>query len=90
VAAPALAASPEPSQDTPFSSRALSKALADAPASAKAAKAETPAKRAAKTQAAKPGFFQTRTGILVLSAFAVGTGFALYSAQNDRIHGAAR
>jgi len=31
-------------------------------------------------------FFTTPTGIVVLSALAAGVGYALYSAQHDRIH----
>ena len=31
------------------------------------------------------GFFKTKTGVVVLAVFAAGVGYALYSAQNDRI-----
>jgi hypothetical protein len=33
-----------------------------------------------------PSFFKTRTGMVVLAVVAVGTGYAIYSAKNDRIH----
>lgn len=33
-----------------------------------------------------PGFFKTKPGIIALVVLAAGTGYALYSAQNDRIH----
>jgi hypothetical protein len=33
-----------------------------------------------------PGFFRTKPGIIALVVMAAGTGYALYSAQNDRIH----
>jgi hypothetical protein len=31
-------------------------------------------------------FFKTRPGMIALTVMAVGTGYALYSAHNDRIH----
>ena len=33
-----------------------------------------------------PGFFKTKPGIIALVVMAAGTGYALYSAHNDRIH----
>lgn len=33
-----------------------------------------------------PGFFKTKPGIIALAVMGVGVGYALYSAQNDRIH----
>src|SRR5262245_39319071 len=35
-----------------------------------------------------PGFFRTGPGMITLAVMAVGTGYALYSAQHDRIHSA--
>jgi hypothetical protein len=35
-------------------------------------------------------FFKTTPGIIALSVMAVGTGYALYSAQHDRIHSAGK
>lgn len=35
-------------------------------------------------------FFKTRPGIIALSVLAAGTGYALYSAQHDRIHSAGK
>lgn len=35
-------------------------------------------------------FFKTRPGIIALSVMAAGTGYALYSAQHDRIHSAGK
>ena len=37
-----------------------------------------------------PGFFKTKPGIIALVVMAAGTGYALYSAQNDRIHSAGK
>jgi hypothetical protein len=43
------------------------------------------------SQATKSGsFFKTRTGVAVLVVMAVGTGYALYSAKEDRIRGSIR
>jgi hypothetical protein len=33
-----------------------------------------------------PGFFKTKPGIIALAVMGAGVGYALYSAQNDRIH----
>ena|SRR5690349_6936012 len=35
-------------------------------------------------------FFKTRPGIIALTVMAVGTGYAVYSAQHDRIHSAGK
>jgi hypothetical protein len=31
-------------------------------------------------------FFKSKTGVLVLAAFGIGAGYALYSTKHDRIH----
>jgi len=49
--------------------------------------------RAARQGSAPTGstsFFKTRPGIIALSVLAAGTGYALYSAQHDRIHSAGK
>ena len=33
-----------------------------------------------------PSFFKTRTGVIVVGVLAAGAGYAIYSAQHDRIH----
>lgn len=33
-----------------------------------------------------PGFFKSTPGMIALAVMAAGTGYALYSAQHDRIH----
>lgn len=33
-----------------------------------------------------PGFFRTKPGVIALAVMALGTGYAIYSAQHDRIH----
>lgn len=35
-------------------------------------------------------FFKTKTGVIALMAIAVGTGYALYSAQHDRVNSPGR
>lgn len=36
------------------------------------------------------GFFRTRTGVVIAAVMIAGTGYALYSAQHDRIHSAGK
>ena len=80
AAAPAMAASPNPTTPVSFSSSAVAKVVA---------KSETPtaAKAAPKQATASKGFLKTRTGLLVLAVMAVGTGYAVYSSKEDRIKG---
>jgi len=42
--------------------------------------------QAGTTSTNSAAFFKTTPGIIVLSTLAVGVGYALYSAQHDRIH----
>lgn len=95
VAAPAFAATPDKTA-APLSSRAIAKVVAASPTPAPAASAVAPAASAVAPAAPAPkapkqsgggSFFKSRTGVLILSAFVVGTGYALYSAKNDRIKG---
>lgn len=52
---------------------------------------KVPASKATPAQATKSGsFFKTRTGLLVIAIMAVGTGYAVYSAKEDRIRGSIR
>ena len=55
--------------------------------------AATPAKKVAarddqqgSSAGSSPGFFKSTPGMIALAVMAVGTGYALYSAQHDRIH----
>ncbi len=52
---------------------------------------------AVKARAAQSGstmqsssFFKTRTGVVIAAVMIAGTGYALYSAQHDRIHSAGK
>ena len=90
VAAPALAGSPAPPSNSPFSSRALTQALADVPVVASTVPAPPVTPDAKAPQPQKGSFLSSRTGLLVLSAFVAGTGYALYSAKHDRIRGQTR
>lgn len=90
--APAMAASQEPAPDSPaFSTRSIAKVIATTtPVSARVDRT-APATPAKTTQATKSGsFFKTRTGLLVIAVMAVGTGYAVYSAKEDRIRGSIR
>jgi hypothetical protein len=48
------------------------------------------ARRSEKSQSTpgteSPAFFKTTTGAVVLAVMAIGAGYAIYSASNDRIH----
>ena len=46
--------------------------------------------RQGSSAGSSPGFFKTRPGVIALVVMGVGTGYALYSAQNDRIHSAGK
>jgi len=49
------------------------------------------APKSPQAQATKSGsFFKTRTGMVVIAIMAVGTGYAVYSAKEDRIRGSIR
>ena len=90
--APAMAASQAPPADSPlFSKRSIAKVVsAKTPESPRLNRAETNPATAPK-QATKSGaFFKTRTGMLVIAVMAVGTGYAIYSAKEDRIRGSVR
>jgi hypothetical protein len=42
--------------------------------------------RQSSSAGSSPGFFRTKPGIIALAVMGAGVGYALYSAQNDRIH----
>lgn len=85
VAAPALAAnpSPPPTPSSPFSAAAVERAIKSTPAPA----VTTPAKAPAKAKQGNGSFIKSRMGVMVIAVFAVGTGYAIYSAKEDRIRG---
>ena len=84
---PAMAASQSPPDGSSvFSNKSIEKAVANAPTETRVRAERTPADP--PKQATKSGsFFKTRTGVLVLAIMAVGTGYAVYSAKEDRIKG---
>ncbi|MCC7184710.1 MAG: hypothetical protein IT185_00610 [Acidobacteria bacterium] len=89
VTAPAFAASPSPSPSSPFSPAAISRAVAKTVVVSDAAPkktSETPAVAKAPKQA-QGSFIKSKVGALVVAVFAVGTGYAIYSAKEDRIRG---
>jgi len=75
-----------------FSSQSLAKVVADSRSddSTRSNRAASESPKEAPKQGASSGFFKTRTGALVLAVMAVGTGYAIYSANHDRIKGSAR
>ena len=46
--------------------------------------------RQGQTAGGEPGFFKSRAGMVALVVMVAGTGYALYSAQHDRIHSAGK
>lgn len=91
--APAVAASQGPPAASPsFSKSSMEKILPPKiPDSVRMSwTAADPAKTTPKQAKGSGSFFKTRTGQLVLVAMAVGTGYALYSAKEDRIRGSIR
>jgi hypothetical protein len=90
IAAPAFAASPTTPTPSPFSPAAVAKVVARTVVSSEAAPAvaatTAPAKAKAEKQA-QGSFMKSKVGVLVAAVFAVGTGYAIYSAREDRIRG---
>jgi hypothetical protein len=88
IAAPAFASSPTTPTPSPFSAAALAKAVKSTPAPVAAtAVAAAPAKAPAKARQASGSFIKSKVGVLVVAVFAVGTGYAIYSAREDRVRG---
>ena len=87
---PAMAASQaQPVASSAFSSKAIAKVVVNSAPDGRV-RTDRTATDSAKTpvQATKSGsFFKTRTGVVVLVVMAVGTGYAVYSAKEDRIKG---
>lgn len=79
IATPAFASSPTTPTPSPFSATALAKAVKATPA--------TPAKTPARAKQAGGSFIKSKMGMAVIAVFAVGTGYAIYSAREDRIRG---
>jgi hypothetical protein len=83
-AAPAMAASPDTKHPPSFSHKAVAKIVAS---SATPATPATAPKTTPKQATSSGSFLKTRTGLLVIAVMAVGTGYAVYSAKEDRIRG---
>jgi hypothetical protein len=86
IATPAFASSPTTPTPSPFSAAALAKTVKNTPAP-RATAAATPAKTPAKAKQASGSFIKSKMGMAVIAVFAVGTGYAIYSAKEDRIRG---
>mgnify|MGYP000367032755 CR=1 FL=1 len=89
---PVMAASQDAPASPSFSTRSMAKVVATKnPESARLNRTAADATTTAPKQATSSGsFFRTRTGLLVIAAMAVGTGYAVYSAKEDRIRGSIR
>lgn len=90
---PVAASEAAPAQTTSTVKTSLHEAVArEAVKAAKAPIARTTERRADKGSADKGtmAFFKTGPGIAVLAVMAVGTGYAIYSANHDKITSAGR
>jgi len=90
IAAPAFAASPTPHPSSPFAPAAVARVVARTVVSPEATSKAAPTTAPAKVKAAKQAqgsFLKSKVGVLVVAVFAVGTGYAIYSAKEDRIRG---
>lgn len=89
VATPAFAASPTPPFSSPFSAAAVARVVKSSlpPVAAVRAVPAAPAKTPAKAKQASGSFIKSRMGLMAVAVFAVGTGYAIYSAREDRIRG---
>ena len=66
--------------------RIVARDLNAAPASSAAVRAA----RQGQNPGDSPAFFKSRPGMIALAVMVAGTGYALYSAQHDRIHSAGK
>ena len=90
---PAVAAQAQapPANSNAFSNKSIEKVVADTKVVTEASRRGKDDAPKTPAQATKTGsFFKTRTGLLVLAVMAAGTGYALYSVKEDRIHGSTR
>lgn len=71
---------------TPTTTDVFTPALAATPPATVPSSAATPAPTPAKAQTSD-GFLKSRAGVIVIAIFAAGTGYAIYSAKEDRIRG---
>jgi hypothetical protein len=86
IATPAFASSSTSPTPSPFSAAALARTVKNTPAPVAPA-ATTTAKTPAKAKQAGGSFIKSKVGVMVIAVFAVGTGYAVYSAREDRIRG---
>jgi hypothetical protein len=84
--APAMAAAQSPPDRSAFSSKSIEKAVTNTNPEASVRSEKSPSD-APKQATRSASFFKTRTGVLVLIAMAVGTGYAVHSTREDRIKG---
>jgi len=73
---------------TSIAKHASREALVTSPKRASQSAAQPRAQRSSNPQGT--GFFRSPAGIACLAVIAAGTGYALYSVSNDRIHSVAR
>jgi hypothetical protein len=82
----AVTAEERPQPGRTMSLRAAVKNVAVAESKATATARRSEARRAAQQSPGQDrSFFKTGPGILALAVMAIGTGYAIYSTQNDRI-----
>ena len=87
---PAAASDTATSPPTPTVKASMERIVAREVTATPARKTVARADRQGGAPGSSPGFFKTGPGMVALVVLAAGTGYALYSAQHDRIHSAGK
>jgi hypothetical protein len=90
VPLPAVAAGPASSGTTRGIKASMERIVARDVAAKPAREPLVREARQAGAPGGSPGFFRTGPGVIALAVMAAGTGYAIYSAQHDRIHSAGK
>jgi hypothetical protein len=83
---PAAASDTPAKHSTPTLKASMQQIVARDVAARPAATAAVRRDRQGSAAGSAPGFFKSGPGMAAIAVLAVGTGYALYSAQHDRIH----
>jgi len=83
---PAAASGPSAKPSTPTLKASMLQIVARDVAAKPATTAAVRDDRQSSPAGSSPGFFKSGPGMVAIAVMALGTGYALYSAQHDRIH----
>ena len=90
VPLPAIAGDPGTAKPTPSIRESATQIVARDVSAARVPAVRARAARQGSTSPASTSFFKSRPGMIALAVVAAGTGYAIYSAQHDRIHSAGK